>query len=48
MYVIDACEFCGTFQKVTFEIINGTSRATCDPCLDEIYYEEAEKTNNTN
>ena len=48
MYHIDACEFCGTFQRVQIEVINNTSHAICDSCLNEqIYYEETEESHNT-
>lgn len=41
--MIDACEFCGTFQRVTIEKIeeNGDAHVVCGDCL-SLFQEEQE------
>lgn len=36
-FSIDACEFCGRFDRVAWYDIDGDERLTCDACL--IHYD---------
>ncbi len=43
-HMIDACEYCGTFQRVTLEQIeeNGDAHLVCPNCL-SLFWSEDEK-----
>lgn len=44
-HMIDACEYCGTFQTVTIEKVedNGDARAICANCLSMFWNDEEDE-----
>ena len=40
-HLIDACDFCGEFHRVTLEDINHEIHLTCERCLDMICERDA-------